>query len=78
MLSMGCAFNAQPCHAASIAFFSRSSLLSFEMVLRYAHLSSDHLKDAAERITAAAQKMSTKKQEQKCSGTNLVHLNEAV
>ena len=24
---------------------------SFEMVLRYAHLSSDHLRDAAERIT---------------------------
>lgn len=33
---------------------------SFEMVLRYAHLSSDHLKSAAERI----------------SGTNLVHLEK--
>jgi hypothetical protein len=32
---------------------------SFEMVLRYAHLSSEHLKNAAERI----------------SGTNLVHLD---
>jgi integrase len=51
---------------------------SFEMVLRYAHLSSDHLKDAAERITVATQKMSTKKQEQACFGTNLVQLNEAV
>ncbi len=33
---------------------------SFEMVLRYAHLSSDHLKMAAERVC----------------GTNLVHLSK--
>ena len=55
---------------------------SFEMVLRYAHLSSDHLKEAAERVTMESKNklkmQASKKRGQKISVTNLVHLNEAV
>jgi len=49
---------------------------SFEMVLRYAHLSSDHLRDAAERIYAANLLQSNA---EKISATNLLQVeNEGV
>jgi hypothetical protein len=41
---------------------------SFEMVLRYAHLSSNHLKDAAERIAD----FDLYAENEKCFGTKLV------